>query len=368
MSKMRLIIAFLLFMPFCLHPQQVVKYTFEICEDDGCQDNQNRFLYFTIMDSVVGKGVIKENGMCSIYQSKDIDKENINVTIRQNESCIGMVGLQRLIDYNRIVDFAKMGDKLIDIDSVEELGSISKYKGKSFLRVFTKEDYISQHGAESWYFPTETLKFPRDYYYNRLVKDTSFMDDFCFLQGHYPNQQELDSIISISSQQSAENDVGWCSENLLGLSEPNFSNGYDKNVFRLTWISSYNQYLYDPYSIRIEMDVENNPIMHLSCKMFDFCGDKIIICKIIPMTDSEYQKFLYLVDEYHYWELPSRVDQGEGESEFAFSILEGIFNGRYHVIYRDAKRDKGMMKIRKFLWDLTGFGENKIVHKRQRIE
>lgn len=369
MNSKTLLMIFLLFIPFLLHSQQVMKYTFKITEDEVCQRNQNRFVYFTIMDSVIGKGAISNaNGLCSIYQRDDVAKERINVTFRQDETCIGIINLQRLIDYNRPIEFSKMSIELIGIDSVEEVGNISKYDGKPYLRVFTKKEVIAQHGVESWYFPTEKLIFPYEYYFSQIVKDTLFLEDFRLGHGHYPNQQEQDSIVFRISRQSAENDVGWCSENLLELCEPNFSKGYDKDVFRFTWISNYNHYLFDPYSIRIEMDGENTPIMYFSCKMFDLCDNKSIICKVIPMTDSEYQEFLYLVNEYHYWNLPSRVDQGEGDSEFAFSILEGIVNGRYHVIFRDAKRDIGMMKIREFLWSLTGLGENKIVHKRQRIE
>ncbi len=368
MNKLRLIMAILLLTPYYLHSQEVIKYTFKVSKEKVCQGSQNGFVYFTIMDSIVGKGMVKENGLCSIFQRNDINNENINVTIRQNDSCIVMVGLQRLIDYNCAVEFSKMSIELIGMDSLMDVGNISKYEGKPFLQSYMEEGVTAKLGAESWYFPTETLKFPTEYYFNRIIKDTLLLEDFRYCRGRYPNQHELDSIISITSRQTAENDAGWCSKNLLELCEPNFSNGYEKNAFRFTWISNYKHYLYDPYTIRIETDKKNNPIMYFSYKMFDFCDRNSIVCKIIPMTNSEYQKFLYLVDEYQYWTIPSRVDQGEGDSEFAFSILEGIYNDRYHVVYRDSKRDKGMMKIREFLWSLTGLGENKIVHKRQRIE
>lgn len=56
------------------------------------------------------------------------------------------------------------------------------------------------------------------------------------------------------------------------------------------------------------------------------------------------------------------------ENHSVFNALEANIDGKYRVIFRGEGEDEDMEELRRFLWDLTGLGENKIVHKRQRIE
>ena len=48
--------------------------------------------------------------------------------------------------------------------------------------------------------------------------------------------------------------------------------------------------------------------------------------------------------------------------------FEANINGQYHVIFRGEGEDPALDELQKFLWSLTGLGENKIVHRSQRIE
>ena len=157
----------------------------------------------------------------------------------------------------------------------------------------------------------------------------------------------------------------WFSWLLQCLNEPILCNKYPNDVYRFTWTSLSYIYDYDPYSVRIEVQDDGSAVLFCSY-YYNKDNKKNSVCfDVSTISSQSFEKFLQMINRIG---SRNKTFTTDAESHSVFSALEANVNGKYHVIFRAEGEDEGMEELRRFLWNLTGFGENKIVHKRQRIE
>lgn len=157
----------------------------------------------------------------------------------------------------------------------------------------------------------------------------------------------------------------WFSWQLQRMNEPILCHNYSNDVYRFTWTSLSYFYGYDPYSVRIE--VQENGSALLFCSYYDNKDNKKneAYFDVVTISSQSLEQFLQIMKEV---DLRDKTLTRDIENHSVFYSLEANVNGKYHVIFRSEGEDEGVEELRRFLWDLTGLGENKIVHKRQRIE
>lgn len=157
----------------------------------------------------------------------------------------------------------------------------------------------------------------------------------------------------------------WFSWHLQRMNEPVLCHKYPNDVYRFTWTSLSYFYEYDPYSVRIEVQEDGTAILFCSY-YYNKDNKKNAACfDVISISSQSFEQFLQIINEI---DLRDKTFTRDVENHSVFYSLESNINGQYHIIFRGDGEDEGMEELREFLWALTGLGENKIVHRRQRIE
>ena len=157
----------------------------------------------------------------------------------------------------------------------------------------------------------------------------------------------------------------WFSWNLQHLNEPVLCHKYPNDVYRFTWTSFSYIYDYDPYSVRIEVQDDGSAILFCSYYYNKDNKKNAVYYDVFAISSQSFEQFLQRINEIN---LRDTTFTTNVEGHSVFNSIEANINGKYHVIFRGEGEDEGMEELREFLWGLTGLGENKIVHRRQRIE
>ncbi|MBR7024083.1 MAG: hypothetical protein IKI09_11555 [Bacteroidales bacterium] len=343
-----------------------------------------RQVYYVHEGTIVEKQTVHNTKQECVFHPKWKDYEEDLIMIRQNEATIASVQIKCLLDNEVGLTLPQMKIKLLSTsshryenqliylknDSLKLLPHDDNLHSKQWLsRGYSFEELKSHFGYVKWYFPTELFIHPQTQY-NRILQDSLYCRRMSRVFGHYPTDRELDSLAHAISKYDAEHFVGFCSFVLMELNEPILHENYGmgQNVFRLTWISKEMFYDYEPYSIRLEHTPSDNTIMYVSYQKWNECDEKEMYVNIVSMKKGDYEQFLRLMETTGFY---NKTTIWEDEDLFDYSnmlILEANIDGQYHVIFRGDGEDEGMEELREFLWGLTGLGENKIVHRRQRIE
>lgn len=149
------------------------------------------------------------------------------------------------------------------------------------------------------------------------------------------------------------------------LNEPILCNKHSTNAYRFTWTSNQYPYEYDPYSVRIEIQEDGHAIMFCNY----YCGKEErgskLNCDIISMDSLSLGQFIQKTNDV---DLKDEVFSAGAENNSIIYSFEANIDGHYHVIFRGEGEDPALDELQRFLWSLTGLGENKIVHRRMRIE
>ncbi len=330
-------------------------------EEKVCRGN----VYLCISDSILKRCSVRQGQACFTINSLNLDKYVI--AIPQGDGSVYRVGLSALLLCQEPIIMRSMkisvdvsiADKSID-EEQEVIHKPNTYYWISPYR--TKEDILNEFGELLWYFPTEKLIRPYSYYDEFASKNINF-DLYKSVYGHYPTKKDIDSIIKKQSFTDAELLAGWYSDRLIRLKEPILCNGYSQEVFRFTWSSEAAYHTYDPYCMRIEPDNHGGAMLYFSYLKWDICEEYSLYCDLFLMDQATYGEFCKIIQDTALWSDMPILDDGGSNL-----ILEANVNGQYHVIFRGEGEDEGMEELREFLWSLTGLGENKIVHRRQRIE
>ena len=163
--------------------------------------------------------------------------------------------------------------------------------------------------------------------------------------------------------------INWCSRNICKLNETSIYDAKTEKTYRFTWISTLSPYSYEPYTMRICLNDNGSALLYFSYEGFDICENRRLFCDIILIEKNLLDGFVELVKKLDFANC-AKVNRKVDEliCSKSISILEANINGHYHVIFRGEGEDPALDELQKFLWSLTGLGENKIVHRKQRIE
>lgn len=352
---------------------------------------QVRKLALEIKSSVSSEGyngevfLKTEDGICQSAESKDgfVDlyffdylSKDAFLAIQQDRGGILNVSLGCLLNAESVITTPCLTIKVKEnkIETRDDLDFLITLLPNRQIEHKVKPDFSPdwqkrETGKVFWYYPTKTL-LDTDFY-NHLVRDTAYLNGFYTEYGYYPNDRDLDKIALSMATKSAEFVGGWYSWNLLQLKEPILFNGTDSDTYRFTWIGNTYFHEYDPYSVRIEKMNDGSAMVYCSYKnnsRESGSGSSSLYCDIFPMDKETFCKFLNLVNINEFLKKSSLVNQEGEKDDSETRIFEICKNGQYHVVYRYKGEDTDMDELQKFLWNLTGLGENKIVHRRQRIE
>lgn len=356
-------IIFLLIQMRIYAQDNVRELTFQISTKEGAAANLIES-YLNRGETTIEQMVITDGSTCCQIGLEE-PVEEYWLVLSKEESCICRVNLARLLRQEngiqtQIATVSVIGDSLVEKPS---LIAPSFQSFRFFdLYSYSKKHHINRYGCLKWYFPTELLLNQDTSYYNYVSQwynEEKYFRDY----GIQPKEGLIDSLRTAQFQFRAECLAGWYSDRLIQLNEPILCNGYPRDVYRYTWSTNAVYCTYDPYCMRIEFDEEENAIMYCSYLRWDDCEGYALYCDIVPLQKSEITELLSLLRRIHQDSAKPLLDNGGSNN-----ILESNLNGQYHVIFRGDGEDEGMEELREFLWGLTGLGENKIVHKRQRIE
>ena len=285
-------------------------------------------------------------------------------------------GIERVrLDYLKGSKSIRMTDVVISLtnDSVCENLEIAKYGKDEFVSSedmkqwldFTPENQKLLTDTVRWFFPTELLNDVESH--RKYLADSIYLSNYKRDFGRIPTAKEFDSLCRRTAFNTAETLIGWYSWHLLRLQEKELCNGCVNNTYRFTMISNFRYYNYEPCSFRIELRDDGQAVLYCSYEKRN-AYEKELYCDIYPMDEQYMSEFQRLLNKIDFWNAcPNDEPASLAEKNINY-ILEANVNGQYHVIFRGEGEDPALDVLQKFLWNLTGLGENKIVHKRQRIE
>ncbi len=326
-------------------------------------------IHYCQNDTILHSCSAWSDGTVIMRLDKKLDKGGIYLAIRQDETTVYRIKLDYFDEHKSIVlpfvEITLVEDRIVKTQpDIQPKRSCDIEDFKIMYRVNP-----DNHHDFKRYFPIESLTYSYEGYFS-MMSDSSYYERFYDVVGRYPTDHDIDSLVRSEMKNDSEFYENWCSLNLYELKEPVLFEESQTNVYRFTWfINNGIHRLYEPYSIRIEPNaVRGDAIMYFCYRYWDFCEEFPIFCDIIPIEGDVYRLFMQLIGKVNFWEKPSIIDDKDSFAGSYLNILEANINGQYHVIFRGDGEDEGMEELREFLWGLTGLGENKIVHRRQRIE
>jgi hypothetical protein len=145
--------------------------------------------------------------------------------------------------------------------------------------------------------------------------------------------------------------LSWFSGMLRALKEPIL---YDKTgaeeIYRFTCLRTFNP----PFSIRVQhKEGQSNLVLKISDGAGGYTSKKLTTNSTKTLSNEQWQQVLLAINQADFWNMPTHKQAfGSDGSEW---IIEGIKNGRYHVVDRwtprgnDAYRSLGNTFI-----DLSG--------------
>lgn len=375
--KARLFLCFFLLVllsPITAVSQQVRVMRIKVIPSEEKRVLNYRSVYLMTKDTILQK-VPLFNNEATFYFKNDVDENKTYVVLRQNKECIFRIKLKDLIQDGRCFQLLETEVSLVEDNTISEEDStvFLRNKTKPYYEYerklwpdFSPEGQMRLYDTVRWFFPTETMlnvDVQKERIHNSYYLQ-NYHDEF----GRYPSEQELDTLAKNMSVGTAEELIGWYTWNLLRLKEDELCNGSLKDIYRFTMVSNTYFYTYEPYSMRIEPNVDGTAIMFCSYERYDECERKTLYCDIVPLGAEDYSRIQNIVKQMRFWEAKPTENPYDLYKTAKTNILEANIDGKYHVIFRGEGEDEGMEELREFLWGLTGLGENKIVHKRQRIE
>lgn len=335
-------------------------------------------VYLTRCDTVIYYTYSSHQGIATFFIDDCNDYSNMCIVIRQDENLISRVPLDRLLLYDDKVSMPKMElrvleNRILTDEEKERIKNVHNTLETSnrIINGFFEHELIDYFGYVRWYFPSKLFLYPKESFYNYIKNE--YKNGFELyglgdsILDHYPNNYELDSIASLLAIKSSEYKNGLYSYYLMRLEEPVISNGFPCEVYRLSWINNYYLYVYEAYSIRVEVQDQNRAIMYVSYKYTSDCVDSSLYCDVIPLTGHEIEQFNELMQlvELGDWNTITEVDTIDGlEGTFIFEMYK---NDLYKVLIRNTSQNSILNRINDVLWEYSALKRNHL-YRSQRIE
>jgi hypothetical protein len=126
----------------------------------------------------------------------------------------------------------------------------------------------------------------------------------------------------------------WYSRSLISLKEPSlFELAHDPTTYsyRFLWLRTFN----NPVAIRLNVNADGTGtlIQKVTSGEAGFHPGYLTVSTSKPLTQQQTQHFLKEVQQLNFWSIPTidPVIGGEDGSEW---IIEGVHDGKYHVVNR----------------------------------
>lgn len=143
----------------------------------------------------------------------------------------------------------------------------------------------------------------------------------------------------------AQNDIhksiaGWYSKHLQAMKEPSLLNAssYDQaHMYRFLWLRTFHK----PIALRLQVKPEGHGI--LTVKVCDgaagYESGNLVIEDMTKLEADDVSSFLSSVEDAKFWNMPSYESEASIVCDGAQWVLEGVRNGRYHVVDRQSPRE-----------------------------
>ncbi|MBL7905636.1 MAG: hypothetical protein JNL22_11495 [Bacteroidales bacterium] len=205
---------------------------------------------------------------------------------------------------------------------LEDTGFISKFENKV---VEPTVDSLNVPTNSTWYFPL-----------------TSFLE----LKNNWQSDYSVDIIHQVSMAKFV---LGWYSGQLFALKEPLVYNQTNRTIYRFTWLRTF----HEPVAIRLEK-TDNSYTLYW--KQTSGAGGydpgELTVNSSKQLTKEQWDKLISLLKSADFWNMTtkSKDDMGNDGSQW---IIEGIENGKYHVVDRWTPRNNNFQKCGQYLIELT---------------
>ena len=139
------------------------------------------------------------------------------------------------------------------------------------------------------------------------------------------------------------------SKHLSALKEPLVFNQTEKTIYRFTWLRTFHK----PVAIRLE---KTNKSYTLYWKETSGAGGydpgSLIVNSSKPLTKDQWDKFISLLQSTDFWNMTTNANV-ENIADGSKWIIEGIENGKYHVVDRTSPKNNNFQTCGKYLIELT---------------
>ena len=279
------------------------------------------------------------NKIVPLEKALQLDRNNIEVNYLLGEAYYSVFN-DKICDNSKDKDLSKLASKCYDrlratfvLDSTSRLviqyplTQLANYLGRSNELV----DLNQYPFSSKLFFPIEDLgNFPENWSTDFELNVMEEVDLVLFLNRRY-------------------------SEQLKAMNEPIMFAKYPINcAFRFTWLRTF----HNPIAVRLE---NKDGRIFLIWKECDGSGGyepgKIIENKQKELSKREWREFLQLIAKIDFWGMPSKLDEIPG-CDGAQWILEGVYNGEYHVVDRWTPQGSDYANCCEFLLNLTGLRIN----------
>lgn len=174
---------------------------------------------------------------------------------------------------------------------------------------------------------------------------------FLELNNNWQSDYSVDIIHQVSMATFV---LGWYSGQLFALKEPLVYNQTNRTIYRFTWLRTFHK----PVAIRLEK-TDN------SCTLYwkqasgagGYDPGELTVNSSKQLTKAQWNKFISLLQSTDFWNMTtkSKDDMGNDGSQW---IIEGMENGKYHVVDRWTPRKNNFHKCGQYLIELTDLKVN----------
>jgi hypothetical protein len=128
--------------------------------------------------------------------------------------------------------------------------------------------------------------------------------------------------------------VAWYSKHLSAMDEPSlWKQVADKGAesYRFTWLRTF----HPPFAFRVQVRADETGalIVKSTSGAGGYDPGHLVLKKAIPLSAAQVRRFISTLRDLRFWDLPTTDPSGAG-LDGAQWVLEGVKDGRYHVVDR----------------------------------
>ena len=172
------------------------------------------------------------------------------------------------------------------------------------------------------------------------------LNSFLNLKNNWESDYSIDIILEVNFSIFQ---LTWYNRQLFALKEPLVFNQTDKQIYRFTWLRSF----HNPVAIRLE---KNNNSFTLYWKVTSGAGGykpgELTVNSSKQLTKKEWDSFIDLLQLTDFWNMPTKSKDEIGTDGSQW-IIEGMENGKYHIVDRWTPSNNSFSKCGKYLIELT---------------